>query len=89
MKKNKQRYLVYGYYTDEPQVMCDVVDATSREDAEKQIELVRGVPSSGYTCDGALLLSEEIRGLQKIAKLTKRQITRDLKYLASMYAEEE
>ncbi len=65
------RYIIEGYYTEEPQVVSDIVDASSLEEAEAKIIQARG---GGYVGDGGCLLSERIAGLQEMACLSAGEI---------------
>lgn len=80
------RYLVYGYYTDEPQVVVDCVDADSDEQAIEKVAYARGGSGSDYTSDGAARLSEVIENLTKLAALSPEQVEREHAELAAEYA---
>ena len=73
-----ERYQVYGYYTDEPQVVVDVVDAESDDAAEAIITKARGGKSRGYTADGASLLTDELENIKDILQRSPEQVAKDV-----------
>jgi hypothetical protein len=84
-KPTLERYQVYGYYTDEPQVVVDVVDAESDEAAEALVKKARGGDRNGYTPDGAELLSDTLKNLQKVVRQSAEKVAKDLAELAAQY----
>jgi hypothetical protein len=82
-----QRYEVHGFYEDEPQVVVDVVDAMSCEDAEAKVTKARGGDLHGYTCDGAAPLAESMRLTQKLLDASPEHIAEGIERLAKQYAD--
>lgn len=80
------RFIVYGYYTDEPQVVADVVDAVDRDAAEVAVKHARGGDNSDYTCDGVDPLDVTIRGLLALLNAPAKQIRLAHEALAGEYA---
>lgn len=81
------RYQVYGYYTDEPQVVIDIVDAESPEDAERIITEARGGESSGYTSDGAELLTDTLANVQTLLAQSPEEIAKGIDELRAQYCD--
>lgn len=69
------RYIIEGYYTDDPQVCSDLVDANSLEEAEAEIERVRG---DDYTTDSGDELETRIANLTRLTKRPVEDIKADL-----------
>jgi hypothetical protein len=83
------RYQVHGYYTDEPQVVIDVVDAESHEDAERIITEARGGEHSDYTCDGASLLADDLELLKDLVQRDPESIARGVEELRRQYVHDD
>jgi hypothetical protein len=80
------RFQVFGYYTDEPQVVIDLVDAENEDTAIAKVEHARGGPSSGYTNDGAQDLSDAFEQMKDLMQRSEADVAQGIAELAAQYA---
>jgi hypothetical protein len=83
------RYLVHGYYTDEPQVTVDLIDADDADAAEAAITKARGGKDRGYVCDGADDLEESYQHIVKCRSMTAEAVAADVAELADNYKDDD
>jgi hypothetical protein len=82
------RYIVFGYYTEDPQVVLDIVDAENDEAAEERIKWARNASSTGYVADGAETLDDYVERYKDLQQRSAEDTEAAINELAQNYRDD-